>query len=264
MIRSLVAVSFAAFLPALANAQQPDIVEVTGQVIDAVTTAPVANALVEIPEADIEVLANRLGRFRVSLPAGTYNWRISRLGYVDLIQESTVVGEENLRIGLMPEAIEIDAVVVDAPTIERLFDRRRVSAGVSVQMLESEEVRGAGAPTVEAYLRRKLGFVMCPETGVGPNPSAGSYSSTLWQSLIGFPGCILYRGRTIPVAVYVDEEFRLGGVTSLFSYNPEEIYAIEVWRYGAEVRVFTNRYIERVSNGRAALTSLPAPPPGGF
>lgn len=252
-------------LPAVAGAQQADdAARVSGKVRDVFSGQAVSNALVAVPAADVAVLTDQDGQFSFTLAPGTYELSISSLGYADLFQESVVADGDYFNVGLMPQAISLDPVVVDVPSIDRLFQRRRNSAGVSVRTIDRTEFTRAGAATLEEYLRRRLGLVMCPPAGVGANPSAGIFSSTLGESLVGSAGCIFSRGRTVPVAVYVDEQYALGGMPTLMTYSPHEVYAIEVWRRGAEVRVFTERYVERVSRGRASLSSLRAPPPGGF
>lgn len=265
MIRRLALPALFFCLPAIAVGQQaePD-ARVSGQVRDVFSGHPISNALIAVPGTDVAVLSDQDGQFSFVLSPGTYEWSVTSLGYADLFQESVIADGDYFRVGLMPQAISLDEVVVDVPTVDRLFQRRRNSAGVSVRTLERTEFARAGAATLEEYLRRRLGLVMCPAGGVGPNPSAGIFSSTLWESLVGSTACIFSRGRTIPVAVYIDERYAFGGMQSLMTYSPHEVYAIEVWRRGAEVRVFTNRFIERVTRGRAMLSSLPAPPPGGF
>lgn len=92
---------------------------------------------------------------------------------------------------------------------------------------------------------------------------AGVFNDLLQETLVGFRGCVHSRGRVLPLAVYINDRFALGSVFELATYQPSEMYAVEVWRGGSEIRVFTQDFVRRVSRGRATLQSMPPPPPGG-
>lgn len=250
--------------PPAAAGQQAATATITGLVHDATSNAPIVAAVVTIPAANRSALTDDAGRFRLELPAGTYTLAVSALGYATLEAESAVEDGGYYRIGLYPNPIALEPVVVDAEGMDRIFQRRRNAAAVSVRTLGPTELTRGGAGNVEEFVKTRLGLVTCPALATGANPAAGMFSRTLAQSLVGSLGCVIWRGRTVPVAVYIDERFALGGVTELAAYLPHDLYAIEVWRYGAEIRVFTNNFIERVTRGREMLLGRPAPPPGGF
>ena len=263
MHRILVAALSIAVLGATSAHGQAATATVTGEVRDVSTNAPIAGAVVAFPAIERSALTDQEGQFRITLPAGTYLWVVTSLGYAELVEESILADGDHFRIGLMPSPIELEPVVVDAESIEETFEYRKRAAAVSMQPLTPREVAQSGAANLEEFAKSRLGLVLCPATGTAANPAAGAFTTALAESMAGFQGCIAMRGRVLPVAVYINDNFALGGLIELATYQPHEVYTIEVWRRGAEIRLFTNDYIEKVSLGRAPLHRVPLPPPGG-
>ena len=61
----------------------------------------------------------------------------------------------------------------------------------------------------------------------------------------------------MPVRVFVDDLATGVGLLLLSTLRPRDIYLVEFWENGTEVRVFTNRFIDRVRRGKATLRRLP-------
>ncbi len=108
---ALLAIVFAA-LPS--NAQTK--VTVNGSVVSADAKAPVAYALVHIPDAGIQAITDNKGRFQLkNVSAGTHKIEISFLGFEPL--ETTVnikAGGPELKFELQPANFRVDDVIVTA------------------------------------------------------------------------------------------------------------------------------------------------------
>lgn len=124
-------------------------VEVTGRVVDQGTQRPVQGALVRIESAEGEVgqiLTDEDGRFRFDrLELDTYLVAVEHLAYGAQMKWFTVSDVEpiELELGLVPDAIELDALVVNVRSRDL---GRAVDAGVRrdfVSRVEIERLLGA-------------------------------------------------------------------------------------------------------------------------
>lgn len=118
---------------------------VQGQLLDAVTEGPIAEAAIELDGVEGEVVTDRDGHFRITeVPAGEHAFQVSRLGYdwrseaIDIGAGSTVVVE----LRAAPTAIGLEAVVVRVSTPEMRMAKAasqapRILAGV--QLGDAEE-----------------------------------------------------------------------------------------------------------------------------
>lgn len=265
MYRALLLVALlAALISATPIAAQSGSVTLTGEVHDAETLAPLNGLTVALPDLSRSTMTDADGRFVLrDLPAGDFIVTIAGLGYRPFSEMRSIEPGAHLEIGLTPQAIEMEEVVVTIETIESVFRARRNSSAFRNRLFMEKDLPTAAFPTVRQMVAFQAGVVMCPPTGAGPNPAAGIFSTSLQLSMAGIAGCVYTRGRTVPLAVYVNEEFALGGIEALDPYNPAEIYAMELRRNGTEVRLFTKAFIARAMNGTRMLSRLPAPPPGG-
>lgn len=129
-VAAVVMTSLVTIAPSQAAAQDEDPpIVVTGSVLDVEQGTPVPQARVELrrvlPDVPVEVaaaqppnaqvLTDESGSFRTPpVPQGEYRLLVSALGYRDLSQTVDVEGASpmDLAIQLVPEAMELDAVVV--------------------------------------------------------------------------------------------------------------------------------------------------------
>lgn len=237
---------------------------ITGRVLDADTNRPLDGLTVAVPDLSRSTMTDAEGRFTLrDLPAGDFIVTIAGLGYTPFSETRTIADGVHLEIELTPQPIQIEEVVVDIETIDEVFRARRNSSAYRNRVYFEDDLPMTAFATVRQLLSFQAGLVMCPPVGMAPNPAAGIFSTSLQMSMAGIQGCVFSRGRSVPVAVYVDEEFSLGGVEALEAYNPAEIYAVELRRNGTEIRLFTKRFIERAQRGTRMLSRTPSFPPGG-
>jgi hypothetical protein len=68
--------------------------------------------------------------------------------------------------------------------------------------------------------------------------------------------CIIRRGRTVSPKVYIDEVPAIGGLDVLESYPTAQIYALEVFSQGAEIRAYTYNFMQRMAERPMALIPI--------
>ena len=124
-------------------------VDVTGRVVDQSTAAPVSGAVVKIESAEGEVgssLTDEQGRFRFErVELDTYLVEVEHIAYGSQMKWFSVSDVEplELELGLVPDAIELDALVV---SVRPRGLGRAVDAGVRrdfVSRIEIERLLGA-------------------------------------------------------------------------------------------------------------------------
>ncbi|HEU4559437.1 MAG TPA: carboxypeptidase regulatory-like domain-containing protein [Longimicrobium sp.] len=235
----LLVLSASLLLPSSLRSQAgaPVQVEVGGRVVDAVTQAPVAGAVVELRDVGRKAVSDSTGWFVLQrVPRGTHEWRISRIGYAAW-EESTEVDEgDEFTIALLarPEVLEGITAIASQLT------HRREAAGVAVRTVDSNTLRLAGSPSAFEVVHDRLGVagVQCP------NVNTGTHS------------CAWVRGELMPVMVYVDEQRMPGGLEDLRNYVPQELFTVESYDGGRMIRVITVWFAERLARGRTHLMPL--------
>lgn len=216
-----------------------------GVVVDAVSGAPIPGALVVIDDERLAVLTDSLGAFDFGwLEGGPVTLVARRYGYV--IQGMAAVlpagGALNVEIPLPPEAVLLDGFEVVAERLQTMDQRlrsRRNATPVSVRSFEQSRL-------VRSSSRDFLEFLRI-EASLHTEPCGRrSFSSQ----------CVLRRGRLVAPRVYIDEAPILGGLDHLASYQPYDLYLVEVYSSGQEIRAYTHQFMDRMARREIAL--LPA------
>lgn len=126
-------------LPLSVAAQQAG--SITGQVFEEGTQTPLSNVQVQVVGTSRMMLTNEQGRFLFSgLPPGTYDVRLSGLGYGQATATATVAAGEaaSVRVELAPSALQLDALVVSTVTgqVERKRELGNVVGRISAEQIE--------------------------------------------------------------------------------------------------------------------------------
>lgn len=130
----------------------------TGQVIDASTGDPVAEAAVHlVGSADsLAVLTASDGSWRTeALPAGEYRVRVQRIGYGErrLTLLNPRSDDSPFVIGLTPNALPLDAMVVTASRrLQRLAD-----TPVTTELITRRDIEATRIPDLSTLLTQRLG-----------------------------------------------------------------------------------------------------------
>lgn len=206
----------------------------TGTVTTASTAEPLSGAQVSIEALDVGTLTRESGRYQfTSLPPGTYELRVTYLGYQNASQQVTVRTGETTRADfeLTAAAINLDEIVVTgtgAPT-----ERRRL--GQTISAVSAEEMNMAPITTVGQALQGRIPGL----TGGIGNRETGQ------ADLMVLRGITSLTQRNQPL-IYVDgirlnnRTFVAAGLTTdqLSQINPADIERIEVIRGAAAATLF--------------------------
>jgi hypothetical protein len=232
---SLALVLAALLLPAVLHGQDPTPGTLSGVVVDAESGDPVAHATIEIRGTSHSTRTDASGRFTLrGLPEGAHRMIVQQIGYVQRGEWVDVPGDvEPLYLPLQPDPIVLRGIEVQ---MDRFEQRRRRSAR-PVRAFDRETLLAAPIGSMSDWIPRRAGMHIRPcrdpmET------------------------CVLRRGRTVRVSVFIDGQRALGGMEDLMAYAPEDIHLIEVWG-GTQVRVYTEMYV----GSRAARIGATLPPP---
>lgn len=138
---------------------------VTGAVRSATNGQPIAGAQVAIPDLNIGILANNVGRYLLqNVPAGTHTVHVQYIGYSTSTAEITVnTGEGTIQdFSLRSEAISLEGVVVTGTA----GAARRREIGNSVNQLNEEAFQSAPISNVADILQgRALGVTVLTNGG---------------------------------------------------------------------------------------------------
>lgn len=229
-----------------ARAQQPApraTISVSGEVLDALSGAPVPDAAITLPGLGRTVLTDGRGHFALrSIPAGPQRWVVTRLGYATWEQE--VDAREDgaaftARILPRPEVLEGITVVADR------FESRRRSASTSVRVADRRDILTSAAANAMELIPSRMGLAVLP-------------CSTDQPDVL----CAMVRGRLTRPTVIVDEQAP-GYLEHLLTYQPHEIHVVESYYAGELIYVYTTDFVERLARSGRALQPLIAARRGG-
>jgi len=230
--------------PAVAQ-DHPDEGSLAGVVVDALTGAPIAGALVVIDAERLAVLTDSVGAFDFgSLEGGPVTIVARRYGYVMQGMDALLPGGGSLavEIPLPPEAVLVDGLEVVTERLQTMDQRlraRRNATPVGVRSFEQDRlVRSASRDFLE-FLRF--------EASLHTQPCG-------WRSFSS--QCVIRRGRPVAPRVYIDEVPIMGGLDHLASFQPYDLYLVEVYSSGQEIRAYTHLFMDRMARREMAL--LPA------
>ena len=234
-IMSLILLVGATPLAAQEPAREGVLTTLRGVVVDGLRGDSLPNAIVLLVDDKRGMLSDSLGRFEFrNVPVGPQLLAIKQYGYAEVNLDIDVVqGQDAVRIELKPGPLALEGFTIVADhlaTMNKTLRNRRNAYGRSVQALEQERLTSSGALSVTEFLQTEgsLNLVSC--------------------STSDRPGdCVMRRGRATEPRVYIDEAPIIGGLDFLASFRPYELYLIEVYSSGLEVRAYTHWYMERMA-----------------
>lgn len=220
---------------------------VSGQVREVGTNAPIAGATVAIPALQRLTTTDSLGRFTLTgLVEGTHEWAIGALGFVSVADRMEVRDGDRFTVGMMAAPVEVGGVTVSAPTVDHYFEARLTRGGGAVKLITGAELMRRGAPNVEQLVMTVAGLRPCVLGEFGFRIVTDvAFAETI---------CAQRRGRYLPVdAIWIDGRPAMGGFNELSTYQPHEIYAVEIAEGGRRINAFTLKYAERLARGRESI-----------
>jgi TonB-linked SusC/RagA family outer membrane protein len=222
---------------------------ITGRVTDARSSAPVADAAVQVDGTRLGATTNTDGRYRLTaVPAGAHVVIVRRLGYAAARQNVTVTDDQQATADFVMQtaAVALDQVVVTGTA----GGETRRSIGNAVSTINaSEELSKSAAPNLSSLLSaRAPGVIISPSTsrlGAGPSIQIRGRTSL---SLDNSP--LLYvDGVRVDNSTSTGSGGVAGGGSSLGSQrssvggrlndiNPEDIESIEVIKGPAAATIY--------------------------
>ncbi|MEX2284082.1 MAG: carboxypeptidase-like regulatory domain-containing protein [Gemmatimonadota bacterium] len=202
-----------------ADAQQTRVI--TGVVIDAQSSMPVADALVRIQGSELQAVTTVDGAFRITAGVGRHILIVEHIAYGNHADTVVVRGDQDtrLQIRISPQAIQLTPVLVE---VETELELRRRTSGRSFTELQRAQIDVAaqkGQNLAELLRDGLIGVKVGNERG-------GSVCVEYRQGGLGMgsPGA---RASCKPLAVFVDG-VRIGA-SSIYSTMPlRDLERIEV------------------------------------
>jgi hypothetical protein len=225
-----------AFVAKDAHAQQAPAhpaVDLVGTVVNQ-AGKPLVGAFVSVTGDDWGSLTDAHGRFTLpKITPGTVSLTAEQLGYDTLTVKRTVEAGVPVTLTMTAKPILLQGLKV----VVNRFERRRLSAPVSVQFFGRDQLATSAAPDMFDFMQARAGIWMEPCAGIGSM-------------------CVYRRGRFMEPYVYIDEMPVLGGMDFLDTMRPSDLYMVEVYAHGAEIRAYTTAFMTRAAETRLQPISL--------
>lgn len=206
-------------------AQAP--IDVVGTVVNQ-AGKPLVGAFVSVTGDNWGTLTDEHGRFTLQkVTPGTVSLSAEQLGYDTLTVERTVSSGVPVTLTMTAKPILLQGLHV----VVNRFARRRESAPVSVQFFNRDQLATSGATEMFDFFKARAGIWMEPCAGIGSM-------------------CVYRRGMLIEPYVYIDEVPVFGGMDFLDTMRPSDLYMVEIYAHGAEIRAYTNSFMKRAAETR--------------
>ena len=204
-----------------------------GVVVDRLKGDPLPNAVVLLADENRGLLTDSLGRFTFDrVPLGPQILAVKQYGY-DEVNLDLDLREDHpeLTVELDPGPIALqgfEVVARNLATMDRQLETRRRAFAGSVRAHEQDRLAASGADNVMQFLQLQGGLQAY---------RCGRISGA----------CLFARGRVTEPKIYIDEARVVGGLDFLAMFKPYELYLVEVFSGGAEIRAYTHWYMERMA-----------------
>ena len=235
--------------PASARAQEaPSDITLVGVLVDATNGARLPETLVTLVAENRVTLTDAQGVFTFEeVPLGEHQLTFRQYGYEDSGARVTIRDQSNgpLTFEMAPNPLLVDGVTAVVDRLQeakrRLESRRRATA-VSVRNFGQNRLLRTTARNMSEFLRLDAAL---PRTSCGFRRQGEV--------------CYFIRGRVTTPRVYIDEAPMIGGITMLETYRPDELYSVEFYQGGREIRAYTHQFMERMARRPVALIPIELP-----
>ena len=274
VLAAMLGVPFPTEVDAQETDPAPVRVTIQGVVLDELTGTPVPGAAVYLEDESYGALADSLGAFRIEgVAADSQTVVATQFGYWEIAAVVDVPeAGAFIEIELKPRAILLEgvtAVVENINTMESRLRSRRRSLPYQARAFDQERLLRSPSADVLDFLWREtnLNRHPCPAM-IGLTVTIGLTGA--WRPTRGLGGwnlpsqvpgalasdCIRRRGSLVSPRVYIDEMPAIRGLDALKNYPTTQIYALEVYSQGAEIRAYTYNFMQRMAAKPMALVAL--------
>ncbi len=240
-----VVVALAIGAPSVRSQIPPDTV-IRGQVLDFQSAEPIGDVLITERTLGLATTSGENGTFAIVLnEPRVLHLLLQRVGYrTTSVTVGTSSHGDLLSISMSPDPVALGGLDVTVARtgvghLNRLWDRRRRAYGGSVVRLDQAKLARSAAPSVREDVQS-----VAPDLRPCNRQAVGNL-------------CFGGAGRGRPPRVCIDGVRAAGDAADLGSYDPSDMYSVEVYDRGRLIIAYTHRYIER-SIGRV-LAVQPSP-----
>lgn len=228
------------------EAEAPDIrVKVIGVVYDVLTGTGLPGAVISLENGLNGVVTDARGIFEMDdVDAGPHVFVATQFGYERKAIARAVTSEagQMIEVALTPRPFMLQGVTATVENVTEMEKRirfRRRASEMSSRAFDRVQLARAmsGTPLDFLYQRTLVRVIPCPP---------GTLNTR----------CVWRRGRAVDPSVYVDEIPAFGGLDELESYAVSDIYLMEVYSMGTQIRVYTNQFMERMARKPVMLIPL--------
>lgn len=216
--------------------------ETTNQPIDLMGTVvsqagvPLVGAFVGVKGASFGSLTDRKGHF--SLPhvePGPVSLTAVQLGYDTLTAKRTAVAGVPVTLTMTPKPVLLAGLHV----VVNRFKQRREATAFSVRAWGRKDLATSNLATMREFIRGPMGLstVPCPVSAMSDI-------------------CILRLNYVFQPTVYIDEMPVMDGLRDLETYAPSDLYMIESYGHGAEIRAYTMGFMAHAAKTRLQPVAL--------
>ena len=221
----------------------------SGVVVDALRGDALPNSIVILADENRGMLTDSLGRFSFrNVRFGPQLLAVKQYGYEEVnLDLDLLEGHSPVRVELRPGPIALEGFIIVADNLaamNRQIRNRRNAYGGAARAISQARLAASGARNVIDFLQVRGGLQLhrCGSQRAGPgtsfHPAGGGRAAGR---------CVLRRGSSVRPRVYIDEAPIVGGLEFLAMFRPYELYLVEVYSSGLEVRAYTHWFVERMA-----------------
>ena len=220
----------------------------TGVVNDAQSGEPLPGANVFIEELELGASTDIDGQYAVTnIPLGTYDVRVTFLGYREINEEVTITTGENIQnFELQPDFLGLDEMIVTG-----YGEQRRDQLSTSISRVSADEISDVSAGSPDALLQgAAAGVQVVRQSGA---PGGGVRVDIRGQSSITAGNEPLYVIDGVPITSGDFSNINVGnqGLNALSNLNPEDIESMEILKDASAAAI----YGARGANGVVLITT---------
>ncbi len=220
-----------------------------GVVVDRVNGDPLPNAIVLLADEGRGLLTDSLGRFTFDeVRLGPQLLAVKQYGYAEInLDLDLLEGHGPVRVELRPGPLALEGFTIVAENLASMtgqLARRRNAYAGSARALDQTRLAMSTERNVLQLLQTQGGLHLRRCAG-GRNSPATSFRPIASVATRG--PCVARRGSTVQPRVYIDEAPIVGGLGFLAMFRPYELYLVEVFSAGLEIRAYTHWYMERMA-----------------
>ncbi len=224
------AVAALALLARSSVAQAPPLtpINIGGTVVNARSGKPLGGAFVSVEGVRWGAQTDQSGHFTLHrVEPGEISLTADQLGYKTLRWKGVVTpGDTTVDLALVPQAKLLKGLRAE----DALLTSRRRGTGVSVQAFDQVTLANTTQANVVDFLNARAGLLRVDCPGV-----------------IGSEECYWVDGQPVLPIVYIDEVPVAGGMSELRTMWPQDLFLLEVYDHGGEIRAYTKPFMLRAA-----------------